>query len=178
MKRAEAIAWLEIMKEDAIFEQHDALKMAIKALQGDMYCPNCGVRLVQEDEYLEPTQTHGRLIDADALLETVNRAELTCDGGVDINDLEGIINDMAGADRPLGDWTPVTEQLPKIDETLRPCDQISDEVLGTDTYGNIRHVYLTNSGYLEPTFCTVEEGMSVDIVAWMQLPEPYEEGGE
>ena len=65
MKRAEAIAWLEIMKEDAIFEQHDALRMAIKALQGDMYCPNCGVRLVQENEYLEPTHTHGRLIDAE-----------------------------------------------------------------------------------------------------------------
>ena len=79
------------------------------------------------------------------------------------------------ADRPHGEWIPVTEQLPKIDEALPLCDQISDEVLGTDTYGNIWHVYLTNCGYLEPTFCTVEEGMSVDIVAWMQLPEPYEE---
>lgn len=79
------------------------------------------------------------------------------------------------ADRPHGEWIPVTERLPKIDETLRLCDQISDEVLGTDTYGNIRHVYLTNCGYLKPTFCTVEEGMSVDIVAWMPTPEPYEE---
>ena len=119
--------------------------------------------------------THGRLIDADALLEAVDRIGLTCDGGVDINDLEGTIQEMAGADRPHGDWTPVTEQLPKIDETLPLCDQISDEVLGTDTYGNIRHVYLTNCGYLKPTFCTVEEGMSVDIVAWMPLPESYEE---
>lgn len=33
MKRTEAIAWLEVMKEDAIFEQYDALKMAIEALQ-------------------------------------------------------------------------------------------------------------------------------------------------
>jgi hypothetical protein len=33
MKRTEAIAWLEIMKEDAIFEQCDALKMAIEALK-------------------------------------------------------------------------------------------------------------------------------------------------
>ena len=33
MKRAEAIEWLEIMKEDAIFEQYDALKMAIDALK-------------------------------------------------------------------------------------------------------------------------------------------------
>ncbi len=33
MKRTEAIEWLEVMKEDAIFEQCDALKMAIEALQ-------------------------------------------------------------------------------------------------------------------------------------------------
>lgn len=47
----------------------DALDMAIEALQADMYCPNCGVRLVTEDKYIEPTHTHGRLIDADALKE-------------------------------------------------------------------------------------------------------------
>ena len=74
-------------------------------------------------------------------------------------------------------WIPCSERLPEIDETLRICDQISEDVLGTDTYGNIRHVYLTNCGYLKPTFCTVEEGMSVDIVAWMPLPKPYK-GGE
>ena len=33
MKRTEAIAWLEVMKEDAIFEQYDAFKMAIEALK-------------------------------------------------------------------------------------------------------------------------------------------------
>ena len=32
MKRTEAIEWLEVMKENAIFEQYDALKMAIEAL--------------------------------------------------------------------------------------------------------------------------------------------------
>lgn len=82
----------------------DAFDMAIEALQGDMYCPNCGVRLVPENEYLEPTHTHGRLIDADALLEAVDRIGLTCDGGVDINDLEGTIQEMADADRPHGEW--------------------------------------------------------------------------
>lgn len=35
MKREEAIQWLEIMKEDAIFEQYDALSMAIEALSAD-----------------------------------------------------------------------------------------------------------------------------------------------
>ena len=32
MKRTEAIEWLEVMKENAIFEQYEALKMAIEAL--------------------------------------------------------------------------------------------------------------------------------------------------
>lgn len=142
---------------------------------GDMYCPNCGARLVPENEYLEPTQTHRRLIDADALSKKL------CETTIFIKDgevFQRMINDAPTlqADRPHGEWTPVTEQLPKIDETLSLCDQISDEVLGTDTHGNIRHVYLTNCGYLKPTFCTVEEGMSVDIVAWMPTPEPYEEG--
>lgn len=31
-----------------------AYDIAIKALQGDMYCPSCGVRLVPENEYVEP----------------------------------------------------------------------------------------------------------------------------
>lgn len=42
MKRTEAIAWLEVMKEDAIFEQNDALKMAIEALQIEIVrCKDC-----------------------------------------------------------------------------------------------------------------------------------------
>ena len=144
---------------------------------GEINCVNCPHYYETEDDTGVHSHcgSHGRLIDADALLETVDRIGLTCDGGVDINDIEGTIQEMATADRPNGEWIPVTERLPEIDETLHLCDQISDEVLGTDTYGNIRHVYLTKCGYLKPTFCTVEEGMSVDIVAWMPLPEPYEE---
>ena len=80
--------------------------------------------------------------------------------------------------QPSAEWIPCSERLPEIDETLRLCDQISEEVIGTDTYGNIRHVYLTKCGYLNPTFCTVEEGMSVNIVAWMPLPKPYKGGDD
>lgn len=35
-------------------EAIEAIDMAIKALKGDMYCPSCGVRLVSENEYVEP----------------------------------------------------------------------------------------------------------------------------
>ena len=73
------------------------------------------------------------------------------------------------------DWIPCSERLPFIDDRLRLIDQISEEVLATDSNGNIRHVYLTNCGYIEPTFCTVEEGMSINVIAWKPLPEPYTE---
>ena len=36
-----------------------AIDIAIKALQGDMYCPSCGVRLVSENEYVEPKPHKG-----------------------------------------------------------------------------------------------------------------------
>ena len=76
------------------------------------------------------------------------------------------------------DWIPCSERLPEINCRLKLVDQISDDVLVTDRNGNIRHAYLTNCGYFEPTFCTVEEGMSVDVIAWMPLPEPYREEAE
>lgn len=110
--------------------------------------------VVSREMYEKRTQTDERIIDS-------YRREFS---------------EAASAEAAQG-WIPCSETLPEIDETLRPCDQISDEVLGTDTYGNIRHVYLTNCGYLKPTFCTVEEGMSVDIVAWMPLPTQYKGGG-
>lgn len=57
MTREEAI---KILKEERWYmsryseEYKEAYDIAIKALQGDMYCPSCGVRLVPENEYVEP----------------------------------------------------------------------------------------------------------------------------
>lgn len=70
---------------------------------GDMYCPNCGARLVPENEYLEPTQTHGRLIDADA------SSKKLCETTIFIKDgevFQRMINDATTvqADRPHGEW--------------------------------------------------------------------------
>lgn len=72
MKKAEAIEWLEIMKEDAIFEQHDALKIAIEALQtAEINCVHCPRYYETEDDIGVHSHcgSHGRLIDADALME-------------------------------------------------------------------------------------------------------------
>ena len=68
-------------------------------------------------------------------------------------------------------WIPVTERLPEIEDG----SLISESVLGTDNYGNIRHVRL-ELRCVEPRFCTEEEGMGINIIAWMPLPEPYKEG--
>ena len=69
-------------------------------------------------------------------------------------------------------WVPVTERLPEIEDG----SLISESVLGTDSYGNIRHVRL-ELRYGEPRFCTEEEGMGLNIIAWMPLPKPYKDGG-
>ena len=110
MKREEAIMIMHNERphcgEKATFteeERCDAYDMAIEALQGDMYCPNCGVRLVHENECLEPIQTHGRLIDADALSKKL------CETTIFIKDgevFQRMINDAptVQADRPHGEW--------------------------------------------------------------------------
>lgn len=99
-------------------EYVEAIRMAIEALQGDMYCPNCGVRLVPENEYLEPTQTHGRLIDADALEKELSKRW-------DISDDQDFCNKevwealrnapTVQADRPHGEWVEVVERTEQYD---------------------------------------------------------------
>lgn len=72
MTKTEAIAWLEVMKEDAIFEQYDALKMAIEALQtAEINCVHCPRYYETEDDIGVHSHCggHRRLIDADALME-------------------------------------------------------------------------------------------------------------
>lgn len=119
MKRTEAIKRLKQNKSAAEFyvelasksksidnelKDIEAFNMAIEALQGDMYCPNCGVRLVPEDEYLESTQTNGRLIDADALLDKLPTYYFGSPIHLLINDAPTI-----QADRPHGEWIETSE---------------------------------------------------------------------
>ena len=72
-------------------------------------------------------------------------------------------------------WTPCSEGLPDVD----PRAMLSEEVLGTDKNGYLRHVILDCSRrYSKPQFVTVEEAMAVDIIAWMPLPDPFEKGDD
>lgn len=137
MKRTEAIAWLEIMKEDAIFEQNDALKMAIEALSkpnyesdnevrfavtnrnkekvilrdafGEVeYYPNGEINCVYCPRYYETEddigvhshcRSHGRLIDANALMEYCANQKTKTISNNDIARFPTI-----SPDRPHGEW--------------------------------------------------------------------------
>ena len=121
MNREEAKAtlyeWQEMMVRNGVpidTSKVQALRVAIETLQGDMYCPNCGARLVPENEYLEPTQTHGRLIDADALSKKL------CGTTIFIKDgevFQRMINDAptVQADRPHGEWNATKNDVRGID---------------------------------------------------------------
>ena len=102
MKRTEAIAWLEIMKEDAIFEQYDALKMAIEALQtAEINCVHCPRYYETEDDIGVHSHcgSHGRLIDADALMEYCSNQKSKTISNNDIARFPTV-----SPDRPQGEW--------------------------------------------------------------------------
>ena len=42
MDRREAIEWLKSIRRTSVFEQVEALDLAIEALKGDLHCPKCG----------------------------------------------------------------------------------------------------------------------------------------
>ena len=120
-----------------------------------------------------------RLIDADALKESLTETLHRCDEWIE-NAKDGETRTIAESnytaflesilrvkDAPTIDgvprWIPCKERLPGLDEIC----------LVTEKDGSIRHCYFDS---VDPVlFATVEEGMYVrNVVAWMPLPEPYE----
>ena len=102
MKRTEAIAWLEVMKEDAIFEQNDALKMAIEALQtAEINCVHCPRYYETEDDIGVHSHcgSHDRLIDANALMEYCSNQKTKTISNNDIARFPTV-----SPDRPQGEW--------------------------------------------------------------------------
>ena len=134
--REEAIELLEdlygAIEDNQGRDYDEALRMAIKALQGDMYCPNCGVRLVPENEYLEPTQTHRRLIDADALSKKL------CETTIFIKDgevFQRMINDAptVQADRPHGEWVQLFDNTWEC-TNCEQCEQFGEVIESTSDF--------------------------------------------
>ena len=61
-------------------------------------------------------------------------------------------------------WTPVSELLPAVNETvLVTCKTLKGALM-------VSHGYLDERGKFR-AFCNVR-----DVIAWMPLPKPYTEG--
>ena len=76
-------------------------------------------------------------------------------------ELQTMLRAIPSADRPQ-EWIPCDKELPAL----------MIGVLGTDEYGYIRHVYRAIR-HGKSRFETVEEGIGINILAWMPLPEPW-----
>lgn len=79
---------------------------------------------------------------------------------------EAVLNRLPSADRPQ-EWIPCDKELPAL----------MTGVLGTDEYGYIRHVYRAIR-HGKSRFETVEEGMGINILAWLPLPKPWKGVGD
>lgn len=76
-------------------------------------------------------------------------------------DMDEIFERVNGVVR-RGEWIPCDKELPTL----------MTGVLGTDEHGHVRHVYRAIR-HGKSRFETVEEGMGINILAWMPLPEPW-----
>ena len=108
----------------------------------------------------------------DDLIKRSDAIKALCDAVDNKGDYEGewlytdefckAIDSVPSADRPQ-EWIPCDKELPAL----------MIGVLGTDEYGYIRHVYRAIR-HGKSRFETVEEGMGINILAWMPLPAPWE----
>ena len=81
---------------------------------------------------------------------------------------EDVINAIPSADRPKGEWIPVSERLPK---ECDGCVLVSKEdgQVTTGLYSEFSNVW-----YIGDMF-----GVGgYKVIAWMPLPKPYREDGE
>jgi len=74
------------------------------------------------------------------------------------------------AERPQGEWIPVSERLPSDDEPY--------EVLCCDNHGEIMIGHPFADEYSECGYSAESECYSMyECIAWQPLPEPYKKGG-
>jgi hypothetical protein len=88
-----------------------------------------------------------------------------------------LIRQLEEADRPHGEWIPVSERLPKIDaengwkasDTVLVC--LVDGMIHMGFYCEDKKWRFCESGEAKESFWK-------DVIAWMPLPEPYKEAEE
>ena len=151
MKRAEAIEWLEVMKEDAIFEQCDALKMAIEALE--------------EQEISTELQEYAYECGYEHFFHECQNCELRriknkTDDWIPIS--EGLPEEH--------EWVGTKQFGTTISDKVHITFDINGERF-------VKTLSLQNgelSNYDKLTMDTIHKGWK--MIAWMPLPKPYKGG--
>ena len=102
-----------------------------------------------------------RLIDADALIKCIPSEEYNSGFAV-----------MNAPTVEPQKWIPCSERLPKENECI---GNVWKYYLIQDEYEDMHVAHLSGSGWK-----TIEsvKALECDVVAWMPLPEPYEEGAD
>ena len=88
-----------------------------------------------------------------------------------------ILHDVPTVDVPetnFGNWIPVSERLPE--EKINENTSDFEYVLCTTTFGDVRpYKFGQTIGWSEPHFWHWNSMMDKYVVAWCELPEPYQE---
>lgn len=176
MKKEEAIEWLEVMKETSIFEQYEALKMAIEALQtAEINCVHCPRYYEVEDDigvHSHCGGSHGRLIDADALMEYCSNQKSKTISNNDIARFSTV-----SADRPQGEWIDVNG-----DGSLWRCSRCKDTACCNGNYcptcgvkmkggedDAVQGEWIDKGEYAECSICGAHSGTQFDGVEPISL---------
>lgn len=118
-----------------------------------------------------------RLIDADKVIERIN-------GTGYAEQIKSNLRFMVDMQPTIGGWIPCSERLPSAEDCPMDCmvtrrskyvgnytDMAVAEADGTWTHEDWKAITIDGKAMCIST-------KDADIIAWMPLPEPYQEGGE
>lgn len=156
MTNEEAIATLKYQHDYGKMEQevHDALDMAIKALQQSEPCEDtisrqATINVITKRLYETAFNNIGIKQDIDETL--VDVAE---------NRLENWFNELPPI-QPEQRWIPVSERLPEEGKVVLTQAKFKDDVK------------MAVSSRIDYNYWTTWGTRDINIIAWMPLPEPY-----
>ena len=116
------------------------------------------------NDFITPKQAFGKIPDVAVSCKD-------CDGYE-----AGYSAGLKDAERPIGEWIPVSERLPE--EKINPNTKDLEKVLCSTIWGDVRpYKYGKPIGYDKPHFLLGGGIMDEYVIAWQPLPEPYKKGG-
>lgn len=169
----------------------EALRMAIEALSEPINCVKCAHYTETEDEDgvkgrckrekhqlsgeipTESTNTPTDLISREDAIDAVQGWMGNQEHDYYLKRVEEDIESLPSADRPHGEWIPVTERLPEKSD-IAPAHYLVTIREDSWFYDEVYEAFYTKDGWIIGESHTLNDD---DVIAWMQLPEPYK-GGE